>query len=158
VKVFISHQKTDSDQATLIAARLRTHHQIDSYLDVIDPYLASGGSDLGDHIRDEMGKCTQLLAVVSASTKTSWWVPWEIGVATEKTFPLATFANTLTEIPEYLRKWPYLTTMAHLDEYAKVSKEVRQTLVQKRATFSESYARTTTTKDFFRILKSRLGQ
>jgi hypothetical protein len=88
VKVFVSHQKADSEIALAVAARLRVHHQIDSYLDVIDTNLALSGESLGEYLRAEMGKCTQLIAVVSASTKISWWVPWEIGIATEKNFPL----------------------------------------------------------------------
>jgi hypothetical protein len=45
--------------------RLRHHHQIDVYLDVIDSKLDKNGPDLADYIRAEMEKCTQLLAVIS---------------------------------------------------------------------------------------------
>jgi hypothetical protein len=39
MKVFISHQRADSRRATEIAAYLKQRHQIDSYLDVVDPLI-----------------------------------------------------------------------------------------------------------------------
>ncbi|NKJ71811.1 TIR domain-containing protein [Rhizobium leguminosarum bv. viciae] len=109
IKVFISHQQYDSGLAAILASRLRQAHGIDCYLDVIDQDTRKG-EDLADHLRAEIGKCTQLLAVVSEKTKTSSWVPWEIGVATEKNFPLATYTGDNALPPEFLRKWPYLRT------------------------------------------------
>ena len=47
VKVFLSHQRADAVAAARIATRLRTVHQIESYLDVLDPFLNLGGEDLG---------------------------------------------------------------------------------------------------------------
>lgn len=106
IKVFLSHQSSDSATAAHIAQRLRIHHSIDSYLDVIDPFMGRRGEDLAAHIQAEMSKCTQLLAVVSEATKNSQWVPWEIGVATEKSYPLATYLADYAAAPEFLRKWP----------------------------------------------------
>lgn len=91
MKIFISHQQTDSVLASRLASRLKINHGIASYLDAIDPDVGKSGDSLADHVKDELGKCTQLLAVVSAATQKSWWVPWEIGMATEKDFPLDIF-------------------------------------------------------------------
>ena len=118
MKIFISHQRSDSEIATLIAARLRIRHQIDVYVDTVDTQLTKTGDDLGDYIRGVLSSCTSLLAVVSTSTQTSWWVPWEIGVATEKDQPIATFTTSVGKLPEYLEKWPYLRSEIDLDEYA----------------------------------------
>jgi hypothetical protein len=156
IKVFISHQKADAGIAGIIGDRLKRHHDIDIYLDVIDPYIGKG-EDLAVHIQAEMSKCTQLLAVVSEATKQSSWVPWEIGVATEKEFPLATFSNGAMP-PEFLRKWPYLRTMADIDIYANASKAAERSLVQKKATLNESVARIRSTREFFNDLRGRLGQ
>jgi hypothetical protein len=158
MKVFISHQRSDSDAAGLIAHRLKTFHQIDSYLDVIDPNSSKSGDELGDYIRLQMTRCTQLMAVVSGATKLSWWVPWEIGVATEKDFPISTFAKDDTTLPDYLKKWPYLRSMNDVDAYAQVSKTAEGTRVAKRSYLGEDAARRTSTGEFHRILKSRLGQ
>lgn len=157
MKVFISHQQADSAVAGLIATRLRLMHEIDSYLDLIDTNIAKTGDQLGDYLRDQMGKCDQLMAVVSSSTKESWWVPWEIGIATEKDYPLATFAGDSTRLPEYLRKWPYLTSMNHVDEYARVSKRARDARLRK-SYLSESQAKKVSTSEFFRDLRAALGQ
>lgn len=158
IKVFLSHQSADSTTAASVARRLKTYHDIDSYLDVIDPYVGRPGEDLAAHIRGEMSRCTQLLAVVSDATNASQWVPWEIGVATEKDFPLATYAAGWAMPPEFLRKWPYLRSDADLDQYARASKGARRVLVEKRATFGDSAARATSTRDFFTTLRAGLGQ
>ncbi|CAN7725637.1 toll/interleukin-1 receptor domain-containing protein [Mesorhizobium amorphae] len=158
IKVFLSHQSADTLIAGQIAARLKRMHGIDSYLDVIDPYINRRGEDLAAHIRQEMGNCTQLLAVISDSTRSSQWVPWEIGVATEKDFPLATYASSGASTPEFLRKWPYLRSEADLDRYATASKSARSTLVQKREYLTESAARRTSTEEFFKTLRGSLGQ
>ncbi|WP_331375445.1 toll/interleukin-1 receptor domain-containing protein [Sinorhizobium chiapasense] len=157
IKVFISHQAADGLLAADIARRLKTRHEIDSYLDLIDPNIQKG-EDLALHIQTEMGKCTQLLAVVSEKTQQSWWVPWEIGVATEKDYPLATYAEGATRPPEYLRKWPYLRSHADLDLYAKASRAAQRSLIQKRATLNEGVARFRATRDFYSILRKDLGQ
>src|SRR5688572_23397543 len=158
MKVFISHQKSDSDASEIIANRLRTVHGIDSYLDVIDPYVGGSVDLLADHIRDEMGKCTQLLAVVSLATISSQWVPWEIGVATEKRFPLATFLGAQATPPEFLRKWPYLRSMADVDNYALVSKTARDKLSRDRRYLAETVASAGVVRSFNLELKSKLGQ
>lgn len=158
MKVFLSHQRHDSDLSQRIANRLRTHHSIDSYLDVIDPYVGGSVNVLADHIRIEMGKCTQLLAVISPNTAQSQWVPWEIGVATEKDFPLATFSGGNSLPPEFLRKWPYLRTDADLDNYARISKASRNSYTIRKATLNESVARARSTQEFYTSLRSALGQ
>lgn len=158
MKIFVSHQRADSILATNIASRLRHIHGIDCYLDVIDPDTSRSGENLGEYIQNELGKCTQLLAVVSASTKTSWWVPWEIGVATEKHQPIATYAGDSTPLPEYLKKWPYLRDQRELDIYASVSQSTNNSFRSRKAYKSESLARLETTEDFYTAIRSRLGQ
>jgi TIR domain len=158
MKVFISHQRADSELATRISSRLFSVHKIDTYLDVIDPSIAQGTS-LADHVRAQLGKCTQLLAVVSDATRNSWWVPWEIGIATEKDYPLATYAESVTVVPEYMRRWPYLQTNADLDLYAAASKAANQTFVTARSqVITESVARSRSTQQFFQLLRSSLHQ
>jgi hypothetical protein len=160
MRVFISHQKQDSEVSAVIATRLKTYHQIDSYLDVIDPFLSKPGEDLADHIRVQMGKCTQLLAVISNATRLSQWVPWEIGVATEKDFPLATYSDTTNSIPEFLQRWPVLTSQTALDQYAIASKSAANAFLMRRATLHEtaSVSQRTSTRSFYTDLRRRLNQ
>jgi hypothetical protein len=157
-KIFISHQSRDSVLATSLATRLKVNHGLECYLDVIDPGIKRG-EDLAAHIQAELTKCTQLLAVVSEATRTSWWVPWEIGVATEKDYPLATYSSGTELPPEYLRKWPYLRTMGELDLYAAASKAADSSfVVQKRANLNEETARVRSTRTFYADLRKSLGQ
>jgi hypothetical protein len=158
IKVFISHQAADSQLAKQIADRLYYKHGISYYLDVVDNAISKPGEDISGHIQTELTKCNQLLAVVSFATQTSWWVPWEIGIATEKEYPLATYVSGPLAPPEYLQKWPYLRTEADVDRYAEASKGADHVSVTKSATFSEGATRTRATKEFYRIIRSSLRQ
>jgi hypothetical protein len=158
MKVFISHQQQDSLLAGTIARRLKDGHGIDSYLDLIDPNSSQTGNALGEYLRVQIASCTQLLAVVSSNTKGSWWVPWEIGIATEKDYPLATYAGESTSLPEYLKKWPYLTSSHDLDAYARVSLNAARTLRLRKGITTDSAAQRTATSEFFRDLRAALGQ
>lgn len=157
-RIFISHQKADSLLAGKIADRLTASHRLDYYLDIIDPDAGKAGDLLGEYIRDQLGKCTQLMAVVSASTKESWWVPWEIGIATEKDQPIATFAGDKTVLPEYLKKWPYLQTDRDLDAYAEATNIAAASFRTQRTYITESAARRNSTKEFYKTLRSKLGR
>lgn len=164
MKVFISHKREDAEKARQIALRLKNYHSIDSYLDVIDPLIGThDGPELADHVQKQMDSCDSLLAVVSNSTAQSQWVPWEIGIATEKGFPLATYANTFLPLPEFLQKWPYLRSDAELDKYAKAVNQMigrsRTTILAKNRTMdSVNESLRPTTRDFYRNLKADLGR
>lgn len=157
VTVFISHQKADTALSERIVHRLKTLHGIDCYLDTIDRSL-SRGEDLAAHIRARMEECTQLLAVVSPATGNSQWVPWEIGVATEKNYPLATFSGAGVPPPEFLRRWPYMVTDLQLDEYAVISKATERRFTVNKSLLTESVARRTAVSGFYADLRRALRQ
>lgn len=160
VKIFISHQQQDSQSALTVKVYLKQRHSIDCYLDVIDPFIKRG-EEIAEHVRGELAKCTHLLAIVSDATKGSWWVPWEIGVATEKDYPLATYGTNVS-LPEYLLKWPYLKTFADLDRYAEVVLETARAVPSfEHGVFDSITASTnrgSVTKQFYKTLRSKLGQ
>jgi hypothetical protein len=164
MKVFISHQQADSGRAAEIARHLLVVHSIESYLDVVDPKIGTRkGPELAEHVREQMDLCDSLLAVVSNETAKSQWVPWEIGIATEKDFPLATFADTYLPLPEFLQKWPYVKTLAELDKYARAVKNIsgqpRSRLVKGGiVTEGSRDLLKSSTKDFYRNLRADLGQ
>ena len=83
MKVFISHKNTDSPIARDLAREFE-RLQVPVYLDTIDAALSKPGYDLAEYILSALRQCTHLLAVVSPATKDSWWVPWEIGAASER--------------------------------------------------------------------------
>jgi hypothetical protein len=164
MKVFISHKREDSEKAHSIANRLKQLHRIDSYLDVIDPLIGThDGPALAEHVQKQMDTCDSLLAVVSTATANSQWVPWEIGIATEKRFPLATYADTYMPLPEFLQKWPYLKSDSDLDKYAKqvnlmAGKNRSAVLAKSYSMESLNESMRTTTNDFYRNLKADLGR
>ena len=102
-KVFVSHKNVDSALAERVARRIRVNG-LDTYLDTIDDALLKDGADLADHPLRRMNECQQLVAVILSSTKDSWWVPWEIGVWSEKGFRMASFSETYVTLPSYLEK------------------------------------------------------
>ena len=103
-------------------------NRLDVYLDSIDPVLQKSGSDLADYLLRRMGECHQLLAVLSSETASSWWVPWEIGVGSEKRFRMATFARSAVTLPGYLERWPVLRSTRHIDLYCEHSKRSDQSV------------------------------
>ncbi len=166
-KVFISHKSEDERIAVWIYATLKGRG-VDAYIDKLDPFVnAAKGEELGEYFRRQLQQCTHLMAVISDKTKSSWWVPFEIGIATEREYPLSTFADQGDnyrsypssyrpnfDIPDYLRKWPYLQTASDLDSYIRVLNMMSTT-----AQFSESTGqRRSYTKDFYINLRSYLGQ
>lgn len=148
-KVFVSHKDLDSAIARVVAERLESNN-FKVYLDIIDED-AKDGPELADYIRQKLSECDKLIAVVSAETKYSWWVPWEIGVATDRDFLIATYAAGETDLPSYLKKWPYLKNLLDVDEYVK---QVRNSelLIQK------SYRAASVSQDFHINLKKALKQ
>ncbi len=158
-KVFVSHKNEDATLAEKVARRIRWNG-LETYVDTIDDALLKDGPDLAEHLLRRMGECQQLIAVVSTSTKGSWWVPWEIGVGSEKSFRMASFSETYVTLPSYLEKWPALHTDQHIDQYCQLSKQTEVTLNQEiRQTLSEDrrvQVRKSTARDFHKQLKAAL--
>lgn len=157
VKVFISHKNEDATTAAGIATYLQTNG-LSVYLDVIDSQLSRSGPDLADYIRAQLERCTQLLAVISPRTQASWWVPWEIGVATEKERFLASFVADNAAVPEYLQKWPYLRTQRDLDTYIRESRRAELLVEDRVQKGYRTTARAAGFRSFHTSLKAALGQ
>ncbi len=140
-RVFISHKSDDSQLAEQVAYRVRSNG-LAVYLDLIDPALKEDGPELTEHLLSCMDKCSQLIAVVSDRTKGSWWVPWEIGVGSEKNFHMASFSVRSVKLPEYLEKWPALHSNTDIDLYCDFSKKyARRTARRSTNVFRESVGR-----------------
>ncbi len=157
MKVFVSHKREDVVIATAVSSRLKANGA-DVYLDAFDPDSFAAGDDLAEYLRAKLTTCSDLMAVVSNQTKASWWVPWEIGVATEKEYPLSTYAGNNCEIPIYLKKWPYLRTFEDLDEYVAVSRQARRDIKSRYSYKSTTAQQSYFVRQFHRTLKQALGQ
>ena len=106
--VFISYRHMDRAHAVKINARL-IQANIKTYLDVLDAESQTT-DDITGVITRNISECTHLLAVVSEKTALSWWVPFEIGEATITNRRICSFKTGPTELPQYLDKWPKLTS------------------------------------------------
>ncbi len=156
--IFISHKKEDSVAALRVAETLKLQGHT-YYLDVVDNYINKKGDDLAAHIRTELGKCDCLLAVVSSATKASSWVPWEIGVATEKDYPLGTYVIDNTPPLEFMLKWPVLKTRDHLLAFGTALGKIelrKKALEQSR--FASQDAKRSAVREFHEAVMKSTGQ
>lgn len=159
IRVFVSHRGIDSDLATHLATQVE-RRGLDTYLDVIDDALLKDGPELADHLLARMSQCQQLIAVLSNQTKGSWWVPWEIGVGSEKGFRMASYSRQSVDLPSYLRKWPDLHTDTDIAIYCRLSQEVAAEVARRERSALSEEARVDVRKsqalDFHTRLKTQL--
>ncbi len=72
-----------------------------------------------DYLRQVIRETPSILTIVSEATNTSWWVPFEVGVARETDSEIATYLlvnpnGPALVLPSFLRKWPILASPAEL--------------------------------------------
>lgn len=106
MKIFIYHKNEDFRIAAGIYNLLINNNRVEAYLNVLDVSLEKSREDMNDYIRDRLSTRSHLLVVVSINTISSWWVPWEIGIATALDLPIATYTHQIVSLPGYLQKWP----------------------------------------------------
>jgi len=115
--VFVSHKREDKDKALEISSYLQ-RCGVACYVDILDPALKTT-DDITDTIMRRVKQCTHLMAIVSAYTERSWWVPFEIGVASEIERRICSFQAAYASLPEFLKKWPILKNQAHLEVFVQ---------------------------------------
>lgn len=154
MKVFISHKQEDSFTAKLLAYEL---HQMGAsyYLDVLDPELLDDGKALTRHIRNNLNACTDVIVVMSEKTKHSQWVPFEVGMATQKDMPIATYLNENAVLPEFLEFWPRLKKVSDVTKYVMVRRQVADEYLHK-GLFEARNMSPGETEKFYEVLKRKL--
>ena len=76
-----------------------------------------------DSINDGLSVSTHLLCLISEKTRLSWWVPYEIGIASSKKMPIASLKlKSIDDVPSFLKTETvlnnipeFLTTQKHLN-------------------------------------------
>lgn len=160
--IFISHRTADDALAQTVYNRLKFTHGISCYIDNVDALVNKMSQrDLTSYIVKKLNECTNLMAIVTANTQGSWWVPFEIGVARQAPRIITSyFQGQSSALPEYLQEWPVLTKEQEIDSYAVVYKQQsqakRQIILEKRASFTDSAEREVA--EIYRALKGVLGQ
>jgi hypothetical protein len=156
--VFISYQRADEPTALRLRKYLSSQN-IDSFLDIMEPLLTRENSDnVTQIIRSGIHKCTHLMAVVSDSTRYSWWVPFEIGAATEIDRRISTFRIGALDLPHFLKIWPVLTRDSDLAEFVRAYKQDALALQASKAFTDAARATIKSASDFHNTLRGRLGQ
>lgn len=157
MSVFISHRKTDGVIAESVAQILKSH-RIETYLDVLDPAL-NNQKHITEKILNGLRRSSHLLAIISDNTQGSWWVPFEIGVATEGDKRIATYSTVpISSLPDYLKMWPVLIQYAQISMFAM--RYLSDRLILEKAYKYTEAGKTTvqSAADFHRLLKSDIGQ
>lgn len=104
--VFVSHTTQDDALADTVARCIQgcgLTAWVDS--DYMEP--KEDRPDMAEKIRDVIDSSFSLLVIVTKATNSSWWVPFEIGIASEKRRFLSAYGKNL-ELPSFLENWPHL--------------------------------------------------
>lgn len=123
--VFISHKKEDEKAAIAISDYLNEVAGVNTYLDLDDIVLQEAVSldnDRGivDSINDGLSVSTHLLCLISEKTRLSWWVPYEIGIASSKKMPIASLKlKSIDDVPSFLKTETVLTNIPEFFNYSK---------------------------------------
>lgn len=153
--VFLSHKREDKPKALEIAQYLR-NKSIQCYVDVLDPELQTT-DDITETLMKRVKQCTHLMAVVSDNTQKSWWVSFEIGVASELKRRITSFEIARANLPEFLEKWPILKTQSDLDLFAKFYKKDKSIALEEAHIFdSTSSSKVFSADQFHRELKESI--
>lgn len=158
MKIFISHKKEDEKFAVDVQETL-TQLGVNAYLDVLDNIVANDGEALTNHIKKKLGECTDIIVILSSNTKKSWWVPFEIGMATEKDMPIVNYLLSYEELPDYLSYWPRLKTLQDVEKYVEVRNRVSRTVRVEKSINEGYYQRANSgseTQRFYAELKKSL--
>lgn len=155
VKVFISHKKEDSLYALLLKKAFE-NNGASAYLDVLDNSINGGGEVLTQHIKSQLNQCTDIIVLISDTTKYSWWVPFEIGMSAQIDMPTASFLTKDVDLPSYLSYWPRLKTSKDVATYVSVRKRVERKLNEQYSNFELSNRRKIETPIFYENLKREL--
>lgn len=155
--IFISHKNEDSVFATAICNELG-RLGVSAYLDLLDGDLALDGEKLTNHIKMRLNSCTDLLVVMSRETQRSWWVPFEIGMASQLDFPIVSYLADQVSLPDYLSYWPALRKLDDLPKYIRAKNTIinENTIFKKSHNFEKYTTKRSQTDAFYKELKNKL--
>lgn len=141
-RVFISHQKKDSDIANIVAEYL-LNAGIDIYFDQFDKSIdRSDPHSVVSAIRRGIENSSHMLVLFSINTFGSMWVPWEIGYAYNSAVSLSVLrlkGVPKEKLPEYLKVVKMVMSIYQLNSLmADIRRINRDELLLENRSFSES--------------------
>jgi hypothetical protein len=82
--VFLSHSSTDKEALPQVIGFLE-NFGAKVYIDKTDKELPKKTSaETGVKLKDRISQCNKFVVLVTANSKNSRWIPWELGIADEK--------------------------------------------------------------------------
>lgn len=169
MKVFISHKSEDMELADECANILK-EKGFDIYLDKYDPYI-NESPDRAKRIESKIESSTDLLVIITENTKSSWWVPFEIGLSTANDIRIVSLVlKNAPKLPSFIGKWPIIDNEQKWKIYLKqLEKDKNQLLTESRnlrksmglesVNFSENKLQNMRKSDLFHnILLHEFGQ
>ena len=102
-----------------------------------------------------LNDCTDIIVVMSDSTRHSQWVPFEVGMSAQKDMPTATFLQENVSLPDFLAYWPRLKQPSDIRKYIAARNEVQHEYVSKYL-FESFKPNQSQTERFYDVLKQRL--
>jgi hypothetical protein len=120
--VFISHSRLDKQKARAVARALEAS-KVDYYFDENDEELQLADEQHDDVkvvrcIENGIKVCSHLLGIITENTKTSWWVPYEIGSANGSGRGCAHLIDReVNRLPSYIRAARVPTSRVDLREW-----------------------------------------
>lgn len=111
--VFVSHTTNDDNIAERVATCIRSC-DLTAWVD--SDFLAShdDGPGMASKIKRVIERSYSLLAIVTNATNASWWVPFEIGVASQTNKFLSTYGSPRVSLPSFLSVWPRVVNEVEL--------------------------------------------
>lgn len=125
MKVFISHQKADRNEASKIAEYLK-NAGISVYFDEYDRELqqatqADDPNRVVAAIKKGIQSSTHMLCIISPNTLYSTWVPFEVGYGHDTT-DLATLTLkgiASSDLPDYIRTSPVIRDLYDINKFVE---------------------------------------
>lgn len=141
-RVFISHQKKDSDVANTVAEYL-LDAGIDIYFDQLDKSIdRSDPHSVVKAIRRGIENSSHMLVLFSQNTLGSMWVPWEIGYAYNSAISLNVLRMkgvTKEQLPDYLKVVKMVMSIYQLNDLISTVRGIsRDSLLLENRLFSEN--------------------
>jgi hypothetical protein len=155
--VFISHRKVDSLTAISITLSFILKG-VKYYIDELDEKIKQT-DDITTLIMQRVNECSHMMVIVSEHTQGSWWVPFEIGVASRAERRITTYkSKDNITLPDFLSKWPILRNKNDLEAFINLYKHDMAVPIMEGRTFTKAAYSIAEAKVFHAELKRVIGQ
>ena len=122
--VFVSHKSSDAPLAIEVAREIQRCN-LSVWLDVAFLHPSEDGPQLAAKIRQVISRSFSLMAIITHSTKDSWWVPFEIGLAFELDRYLASYGHA-DDLPSFICQWPRVPNQEALADWCRAIKQLER--------------------------------